>query len=446
MEPLLAIGLSWRHGDLARVGRLTVPEERRADACRALAARLGARELVYLATCNRIEVVFTPLASAAPGDSALQRAGVFEVLAGRPPTPGEAERTFRAWSGEGAVEHAFLVASGLDSAQLGETEISGQVRRAVELAGQAGLLGPVLGGLFEEALRLARRIRTETGVGAGRTSLAELALELVRDRLARAPGAVALVGVSPMTERVGAALAALGVPLIVVNRTPARAEELAARLPGARARSLASFRDAPDAVEVVVAATSAPGLVLERPALERLAARAPSGTPTLVVDLGVPPDVAPLDARALGLERAGIEELTARAAETRGARLASSGSARVMVDEALERWRRARAERELAPVLAALQRHYQETARTGLARLFDRELAGLGPEEREAVARWAEALARRFAHLPAAGLRELAADHGHEALGAFFRRADDGLARALGAAAEGRGDAAEEDA
>jgi glutamyl-tRNA reductase len=107
-----------------------------------------------------------------------------------------------------------------------------------------------------------------------------------------------------------------------------------------------------------------------------------------------------------------------------------------MVDEALERWRRARAERTLAPVLAALQRHYQETARTGLERLFDRELAGLGPAEREAVARWAEALARRFAHLPAAGLRELAADHGEEALSAFFRRADDGLARALAAAGE----------
>ena len=73
MERLAAIGLSWRHGDLARVGRLTVPEELRADACRALAARLGARELVYLATCNRIEVVFTPpdqarnVRSASPG-------------------------------------------------------------------------------------------------------------------------------------------------------------------------------------------------------------------------------------------------------------------------------------------------------------------------------------------------------------------------------------------
>src|SRR5262245_50224800 len=122
MERLSAIGLSWRHGDLARVARFTVPEEGRLEACRALAARLRAPELVYLPTCNRVEVVFA--CGAAPAASAEQRAAVFEVLAGRAPTAGESERTFRAWSDEGAVEHAFLVASGLDSAQVGETEIA----------------------------------------------------------------------------------------------------------------------------------------------------------------------------------------------------------------------------------------------------------------------------------------------------------------------------------
>jgi len=246
---------------------------------------------------------------------------------------------------------------------------------------------------------------------------------------------VALVGVSAMTERVGSELAALRVPVFVVNRTLARAEELAARLPGAAARALDAFRAAPDAVEALVTATSAAAPVLDRAALERLAARAPSGRPPLVVDLGVPPDVAPEDARAMGLERIGMDALTARAAATRDARAASARDARLLVDEALERWRRARTERALAPLLTALQRHYQDTARTGLARLFGRELRGLGEPERDAVSRWAEALARRFAHLPAAGLRELAADHGPEALGAFFRRADDALAQALAQAA-----------
>ncbi|MEM7310531.1 MAG: hypothetical protein AAF682_27900 [Planctomycetota bacterium] len=431
MERLSAIGLSWRHGELDRVARFTVEEEERPRALRALAERLGAEELVYVATCNRVEVVFvrpegTPLSPL--------RARVFEVLAGRPPTPGETERTFRAWSGEGAVEHLFLVAAGLDSAQLGETEITGQVRRSMAGAREEGLLGARLGPLFEEALRLARRVRSRTSVGEGRTSLAELALDAVRGRLAHTPGRVALVGVSPMTERCGEDLARAGVPLVVVNRSLDRAAELARRLGGegiAQARALDDFCAAPDAVAALVSATAAPGPVLGRGALERLVASAEAGHAPLVVDLAVPPDVAPEDARALELERVDMQELTDRAAATSEARRTAAGEARLVVDDALERWRRSTSSRALAPVLAALQRHYQSTARAGVERLMRRELAGLGADERAAVERWAEALARRFAHLPSAGLRELAAEHGADALRAFFRHAEDDLAREL---------------
>jgi hypothetical protein len=85
--------------------------------------------------------------------------------------------------------------------------------------------------------------------------------------------------------------------------------------------------------------------------------------------------------------------------------------------------------------VTALHSHYQDTARAGLERLFRRELAGVGPAEREALGRWVQALARRFAHLPASGLREVAADHGREAVESFLRHADGELARAIAARA-----------
>jgi glutamyl-tRNA reductase len=437
MDRLAAIGLSWRHDDLARVGLFSAPEERRAELVRALARRLGAAELVYLATCNRVEVVFVPPPGVGGPALGALRGAVFEVLSGRPPTPGETERTFRAWSGEGAVEHVFLVASGLDSARLGETEITGQVRRAVESARSESLVGVTLDALFDEALRLARRVRGETELGLGRTSLAELALDAVRDRLARRRGPVALIGVSPMTERAGAELAARGIELVVANRTLARAEELAARLarvPGAaapRARTLADFAAAPGTLEALISATAASGIVIGAATLERLAS---TDHPPLVVDLAVPPDVDPAAAARFGVERIGMDELTARAAASREARVLAAGDARVLVDEALERWRRTRAERALAPLLGALQAHHQSTADAGLERLFRRELAGVGLPEREALKRWTSALARRFAHLPASGLRELAAEHGHAAVECFLRHADGELLRALAAA------------
>ena len=195
--------------------------------------------------------------------------------------------------------------------------------------------------------------------------------------------------------------------------------------------SLTAFADAPPCVEAVVCATSASGPVLARGALERLASQVPSGRRPLIVDLAVPPDVDPADALAVGVDRIGLETLTERAAATRDARVAAAAEARLLVDAALEKWRRGSAERALEPVLAAVQRHYQATARAGVDRLLERDLNGLGPAERDAVERWADSLARRFAHLPASGLREVVSEHGPEALEAFLRRADSGLALAL---------------
>ena len=102
----------------------------------------------------------------------------------------------------------------------------------------------------------------------------------------------------------------------------------------------------------------------------------------------------------------------------------------------LKAWREDETERLLGPVLAAMQRHYQATAHAGVERLLRRELTGLGDEQRDAVERWAAALARRFAHLPASGLRAVVRDHGGEALDTFLSRADDSLGQALREARE----------
>lgn len=189
-----------------------------------------------------------------------------------------AEKTFRLWGGGGAAEHMFLVAAGLDSAKVGETEILGQLRRALDTARQADTCGARLGLILEESLKVASKVREATQLDRGRTSLAEIALERTRDRLAGGGGSVALVGVSPMTERCGRALGGEGVPLIVVNRTLERARAFAAEVAG-DPRSLEQFREDPDPVEVVILATGAPVAVLTRATLERLAARAPSGQP-----------------------------------------------------------------------------------------------------------------------------------------------------------------------
>jgi glutamyl-tRNA reductase len=121
--------------------------------------------------------------------------------------------------------------------------------------------------------------------------------------------------------------------------------------------------------------------------------------------------------------------------------------ARALVDEALSGLRRRLADRVMAPLVATLQKRYQRTAVEGVERLFRRELQALGDAEQAAVRRWAETLARRFAHIPSLGLRSLAEELGSGAVEAFLSGLEEELARELRTASRGRGDisAPEED-
>ena len=268
MDAIGLVGLTFRTQGADAVARFTVAREAREAAVANLAAQLGVAELVYLATCNRVEILYREKDGRRAGD---RRRDVFRVLTGQEPQPGEAEHLLRGWHGEGAVEHLFVVAAGLDSAQVGEREIQGQLRDALETArgaGSAGAAGGLLGRLVEEALRVAHQVHRNSALGEGRLSLAEIAADHLLERVRRSPGRVALIGVSPMTRKCGEALARENVPLVVVNRTLERAEELAYELGNAVAMSLDDFRARPPRIEALVAATGAPE-VRARPPLPR---------------------------------------------------------------------------------------------------------------------------------------------------------------------------------
>lgn len=427
MERIGIIGTNWRTSGIAALAPLTIPVEERDVRLPALRDAIGARELLYLATCNRVELLIVtndqdPIAAFRPR--------VFRALNGRAPAPGEAERVFRAWGGEGAVEHLFLVASGLDSAKVGETEIQGQVRDALETARRLGLSGPRTERVAAEALRVAARVHARTELGRGRTSLAEIAIERIGQRLDLHPGAVALVGVSPMTQRAAEKLSRRPTPIFVVNRTLERAQQLAAQV-GGIALSLDQFRESPPPIEALLTATSSPEPILGRAELERIAARTPSGEPTLVIDMAVPADVDPDGARAASVRRLDMDDIVRLAEESRRGREAQYAEARAIVDESLAEFFEQVVDRMLGPMMAALQKRYRHTALAGVDRLCRRELQGLGPEQIDAIRSWAETLAHRFAHVPASGLRAVAHEHGLAPVELFFEAGDEILAQEL---------------
>ena len=403
LDNLGMIGVSWRQGGTESLADFTPAGEDLPERLRELASRNGLAELALIATCNRVELVFARKPGSGQADL---RREVFRFLSGREPAAGEAERNLRAWHGEGAAEHLFLIAAGLDSACVGETEIVGQVKAAYQRAVEQGLAGTNLELIFDEALRIAGRVRGETQIGKGRVSLAEIATDALRERLSRTPGTVALIGVSPMTERTATGLADAGLSFVVVNRTVDRACELA-KQHGQSYMSLDEFANDPPPVEAMLSATGAERAVLDKAALERVAARTASGEPPLIIDMAVPADIEPTDCTELGLPRIGMDAIVARAEENRRARLTEAADAREQVDAALDELQERLAERLYGPLLGALQRRYQRTAEEGVRRLLKKELSALGDSEREAIETWSQVLARRFAHIPCLGLRGL---------------------------------------
>ncbi|HEX5459632.1 MAG TPA: hypothetical protein VFX20_06645 [Steroidobacteraceae bacterium] len=428
MHQIGAVGLSYRHAGIDEVARLSIPKADLESRLAALREALQVSELLYLGTCNRIELLFATHDGEPAGDL---REPALALLTGSRPAPGQASRLLRAWAGESALEHVLLLACGLDSAQAGEREIAAQLRAAWEVARAAGTSGPILDRVVGEALGMANRVqRLQTGMRS--PSLADLAATRVLDHLAGSAEKVALVGVSPMTRRCGLALHRAGIPLLIVNRTPAPAAELAASVSG-QAVPLEQFRERPQAVAALVLAAGGGEPVLDFRCLQLLAESAQRaqqacsgshrcGRP-LAIDFGVPPNVHPDEARRAGITRIGMSELVQDVQERRGAELMRLAPVRAAIDERLARLREEMATRAIGPKLAQLRGAFERIAADELERAFAAELRGLMADQREELRNLTSRLARRLAHLPIAGLRAAATHASPDVIDAFFREA-----------------------
>ena len=413
MHQIGVVGLSYRHAAVEEVARFAVPRTEVPARLPALRALLKASEILYVGTCNRVEVLYSTEDGTPAGDL---RQEVFRILTGRAPEPGEAARVLRAWAGEAAVEHVLLVACGLDSAQTGEHEIAAQLRGAWEDSRAAQTCGPILDRLMGEALGMARRMR-QLSAGVHAPSLAELAADRVRQHLSAEPGKVALLGVSPMTRRCAAILHAAQVPLLIVNRTLEAAQELAASVSG-EALSLEDFRVQPPALSALVLAAGGSGALLDAAALTRL--KAASQRAALLVDFGVPANVDPEAARRAGIARVGMRELIEAAQGRRLTELVRLAPVRAAIDERLARLRTELALRAIGPRLARLRETFEQIVAAEVARALRGELRTLDAREREQLERIGATLAHRLAHLPLAGLRAAAVHAGSDAVEAFF--------------------------
>jgi glutamyl-tRNA reductase len=314
------LSLSWNHrakANAAREALAAIPIER-------VLAELKARvcaEAAALSTCNRFELY----AAGAPSSASL--VSVLEELADT-----SLNATAEIREDADAVGHLFSVAAGLDSLVVGETEILGQVKTSYETAKAAGMTGKRLNVLFQRALFVGKKVRTETSISSGASSVPSVAVQLAESIFGRLEGKCALIlGAGAMAELAAKHLSARGVSkLIVTNRTWERAYQLAARYQGEAVR----WEDFPSELEradVVIASTGAPSVVLTRGAVEA-AARRRGGRSLLLVDIAMPRDVEESVHEIDGVYLYRLEDLEAIVAKTMASRAEAIAAALRIVE------------------------------------------------------------------------------------------------------------------
>jgi glutamyl-tRNA reductase len=408
MDRIGHIGASLHLTDVAGLERLRRPPPGGEDAfLRELADALGASEAVFLATCNRVEVLYAREEGDLPGEADLESVARFLAREGE---AAAARAVLVQRIGREAARHLFHVAASLDSLLVGEDQILPQVRAAYGRASDAGLVGPLLGPLFHHALAVGKQARSETDLARHPVSLVNLAVhELLADAAGRgAPPRVAVLGAGEMGRLLVRALSAAGLaPAVVANRGVEKARALAAEC-GAAAVTLDDFRRGAQPVDALVSATSAPDVVLDAPVLSALAARVASRRTLLAVDLAVPRDLAPCDDPRVRV--VDLDALRRLADANRALRAAAALEAERLVDRKVETWAARFTERAADEAVSELQSAADELLGKELQGLLSGRLAHLSPEDRRAVERWARATFGRVMHLPVAALKRLARD------------------------------------
>ncbi len=360
---IVLVGLNHRTAPVEVRERVSFTTEQAQRAAEQLRARGILEETLVLSTCNRSEVYGVPPETIHESASGLSTF-LSEFHAVRPDVLSVA--LYHRYDRE-AVRHLFRVAAGLDSMLLGEAEILGQVREAYRFAHEHGATGPVLNRLFQGALEVGKRVRTETELGARPMSAASAGVKLAERIFGKLNQRTALVlGAGTISEQVLAQLRDRGIAnLHVMNRSRERADELAKQF-GGRVVAWGDWKNALQAADLVVTSVAAEEVVLGRAALEE-AMSARGGQAMFVMDLGVPRNVEGAAAGLYNLYLYNVDDLTDIVQQNRNARESEVPKAEAIVEEHVGKFLSWQASVELAGLVESLRLRMREERAAFLA-------------------------------------------------------------------------------
>jgi glutamyl-tRNA reductase len=386
----LVVGINQRSSSLAVRDRLYVEEHAQRSFLESL-RRSGITQALLVSTCDRVEVLamhLDPQAASQKIAAIMARHGRYE--------PAEIADQFYIMTGDSALRHLFAVASSLESTVVGEPHVLGQVKESYRASRAAGLTGGELEAAVQSAFAVAKRIRTETAIGAGPVSVAAAAIDVIcgvhgdLERLS-----CLMIGTGEIGELLAEALRQAGLGRLFVTDTRAARAEAAARTLGCHTLPFNGLADATGKADIILGCLGGRTPVISAD-MARAALRARRNRPIVFIDAAVPGDIDPLADRLDGVFLYSLDDLDRLTRDSRTARENEVGTARRIVDEAVAAFMLAQAERAAIPVLARLRTHF-ESARA-------QALADAGGDAEKAT----RLLVNRLLHDPITRLREVA--------------------------------------
>ncbi len=405
---VLVVGLSHRTAPVSVLERTAVPADDIRKTIDELHRAEAVSEVLLLSTCNRIEVY---------ADVARFHRGVEEIAAvlarHAGVSVGDLADHLYVHFDEAAAEHIFTVASGLDSMVVGESQILGQLRAAYALGTDLGTVGTTLHDLAQTALRVGKRVHTDTGIDRAGASIVSVALDRADEVLGSLAGRRAvLVGAGSMSALAAATLRRRGVTdIVVANRSVQRARRLADSL-GGRAVSLDALAGEIADCDVLISSTGSTGLVVEAALVGGRGAR-----PLVVLDLALPRDVDPSVAG-----RAGVTYVDLEALRSDGAAVSDDEvrEATAIVADELRDYLAEQQRLAVAPTVTALRARANQVIDGELVRL-DSRLPDLAPGQRREVADAVRRAVEKVLHAPTVRVKELASTPGGDQYAAALR-------------------------
>ena len=399
---VVVIGLNHRSTPLDLLERMTIGDAALPKALHDLVSRQDVSEAVVLSTCNRTEVYAVAERFHAAYADIRDFLAETAFLA-----PEDFSDHLYVHYDTPAVGHLFSVASGLDSAVLGESEILGQVKSAWVRAREEGAAGPALNLLFRHTLEAGKRARTETAIARNITSVSQAAVAMAAERLGGLEGRRVLVlGAGEMGEAMALGLAKAGAgDIALANRTADRAVELAERI-GGRPVGLTDVPAALADVDVLLSSTGAAAPLLEVDDLRQTVADR-AGRPLLIVDIAVPRDIDPAIGALEGVTLLDMDDLRSFADAGTQARKREVAAVQALLDEEVERYLGATSAREVAPMIVALRDRAEQVRRAELER-FRGRLEALDEVQLDAIEGLTRGIIGKLLHEPSIALKDAA--------------------------------------